>query len=307
MCRYEIARAQAFERFYRGAGAGLTEVAFGSMERVGGNSPSSWRQVDRLSCHRMTLPSEHRAVTNIINRVVADVRRRGWWPGVGQFVTEWAAVIVLGILALWGFAKVGEDVFSHESTGFDRAVQQWVLHHQHPVLTKLFFWATSAGGTAPMTLLAVGGAAYLWHRGKRRLAAGVLTAPTIAIVLFTAVKHIYARPRPAGLGGLVPSSYAFPSGHATSAAAVCCTLAYVFWQERLVSGRAALAVAAIVPFLIGLSRIYLNVHWATDVLGGWSAGLLVAVLAAALYRRNRWSSERDRATLRPPTGAGRCR
>ena len=61
----------------------------------------------------------------------------------------------------------------------------------------------------------------------------------------------------------------------------------MLWRERLIGGRTALALAIGGPLLVGISRIYLNVHWATDVLGGWSAGLLIAVLSAALYDRYR--------------------
>ena len=204
-----------------------------------------------------------------------------------HFAREWAVVVGLAILALAGMAKVGEDVFAHESTSFDGAVQTWILAHQSPMLVSVFYWVTTAGGIAPMCVLAVGAAAYLWYRGRRRLAVGVLFAPTIAVILFTIVKLVYARPRPVGLGGMVPSSYSFPSGHATASAAICCTLAYVYWREGIVSRRSAILFAVVVPLLVGLSRIYLNVHWTTDVLGGWSAGLLIAVLSAMLYDRSR--------------------
>jgi undecaprenyl-diphosphatase len=210
-----------------------------------------------------------------------------WGPWLMRFARDWAVVVVFGALALSGVAKVGEDVFSHESTGFDGAIQSWVLAHQTHLLDVFFLWVTRIGGIVPMCALAFVGAAYLWYRDERRVAAGVLVAPTVAIALFAGVKQLYARPRPAGLGGIVPSSYSFPSGHATAAAAVCCTLAYVFWREGFVRRRTAITFAIAAPLLIGLSRVYLNVHWATDVLGGWSAGLVIAVLSAVLYDRNR--------------------
>ena len=83
------------------------------------------------------------------------------------------------------------------------------------------------------------------------------------------------------------SSYSFPSGHATVSAAVCCTLAYVLWREGFVGRWTALAFAVVVPILVGVSRLYLNVHWATDVLGGWIVGLMIAALSAALYDHHR--------------------
>jgi undecaprenyl-diphosphatase len=213
--------------------------------------------------------------------------RLEWREWLTNFARDWAVVVALATIALVGVAKVGEDVFDHESGTFDGAIQAWVLAHQSPVLVTFFYWVTTAGGIAPMCALAVGGAAYLWHRGRRQLAAGVLLAPTIAILLFTIVKLVYARPRPVGLGGMVPSSYSFPSGHATASTAICCTLAFVYWREGIVTRRSAILFAVVVPLLVGISRVYLNVHWATDVLGGWSAGLLIAVLSAVLYDRSR--------------------
>lgn len=73
----------------------------------------------------------------------------------------------------------------------------------------------------------------------------------------------------------------------TTSAAVCCTLAYVCWREGVVGAPAAFVLAIGPPLLIGASRVYLNVHWATDVLAGWTAGLFIAALAALVYDRVR--------------------
>jgi membrane-associated phospholipid phosphatase len=217
--------------------------------------------------------------------------RTGW----GQpFVREWIRVVLIGAVALVAFAKVGADVFAHETTSFDGAVQAWFLAHQHPGLETIFLWITRIGGIMGMRVLAIAGAAYLWFRGHRRVASGVLVVPIVADLLFSIGKRLYARPRPLGLGGRVDSSYAFPSGHATVSTAVCCTLAYVLWREGLMNRWIALAIAVIVPLVVGVSRLYLNVHWATDVLGGWSVGVLIAALSAALYDHHR----RRRASTR---------
>ena len=211
----------------------------------------------------------------------------GWRVRFARFLRDWAVVVGLGSLSLVGMAKVGEDVFAHESSGFDNAVQRWMLAHEYAWLTRLFVVITNAGSVAPMCALAVAGAGYLWYHGKRRVAATVLLAPVGAVAVFTLVKSAYARPRPGGLGGIVPSSYSFPSGHATASAAVCATLGYVYWREGLTRRSVALTLAILVPLLTGLSRVYLNVHWATDVIGGWSAGIVIALLSITLYDRNR--------------------
>jgi membrane-associated phospholipid phosphatase len=226
-------------------------------------------------------------------------RAAGWTAWLHRFARDWAVVVALGTVALVGFAKIGEDVFAHESTSFDGTVQAWMLAHQHPLADRLFFGITTLGGIAGMCVLALAAAAFLWYQHRRRVAAGVLVAPVGAVALFSVIKRIYARPRPLGLGGRVDSSYSFPSGHATASAAVCCTLAYVLWREGSIRGRTALALAIVLPLLIGGSRLYLNVHWATDVLGGWCAGLLVAVLSSALYDRYRRRRAADGGTHAP--------
>ena len=210
-----------------------------------------------------------------------------WHGRLARFGRDWALVVLLGALALLGAAKVGEDVFAHESTAFDEAVQRWMLAHEVPWLVKVFIVVTNIGSVGPMVALAFVASGYLWYRGKRLVAATVMLAPVAAVGVFDFVKHAYARPRPNGLGGIVPSSYSFPSGHATASAAVCATLGYVFWREGFTRRSIALAFAVLVPLLIGFSRLYLNVHWATDVLGGWSAGVVIAVLSITLYDRNR--------------------
>ncbi len=216
-----------------------------------------------------------------------------WTTSLRRFLKEWIGLIALATIALLGVAKVGEDVFAHESTSFDGAVQAWMLAHQHPIADQFFLALTTIGGVAGNCVVALVAAAYLWYHDRRRVGAAVLVAAFISVALFNIVKHIYARPRPLGLGGRVASSYSFPSGHATASAAVCCTLAYVLWREGFLGRRTALAFAVLAPLLSGISRLYLNVHWTTDVLGGWSAGLLVAVLSVALYERYHRRSTMD--------------
>lgn len=193
------------------------------------------------------------------------------------------AAAAAGLLAVTVFAMLGEMVSGDHVGSVDLVVQSWVLAHQYPWLHDFLFGVTVVGGITAMWIFALLGAAYLWFRVRHFMAAAVLVAPAITIGLLDAVKRTYARPRPAGLGSGVDSSYSFPSAHATTSAAICCTLAFAFWREGLISTRTAIALGVVPPLLVGLSRVYLNVHWATDVLGGWSAGLFVAVLAAFLY------------------------
>lgn len=200
---------------------------------------------------------------------------------------HWIAIVAVSISALVLFALVGEDVFNHEAGGVDDAVRAWVLAHQTPKGYAAFVFITRAGSSIPMILLAIGVGVWLWHTVHRRIAGVVVTAPAVATGVFNGVKAIFHRARPAGAGKLKILTYAFPSGHATTSTAVLLTLTYVLARERLIPAWLALLVGVAGPFLVGASRVYLDVHWATDVFGGWALGVFVAALSAALYERVR--------------------
>ena len=140
-----------------------------------------------------------------------------------------------------------------------------------------------------------------WLRERRNLpiAGTVLLAPATALTLFTLIKRIYRRERPAGGALHGESTFSFPSGHSAASAAVFGTLAYVLWREDMLDDELALALALIPPALIGTSRTYLDVHYATDVLGGWSVGGVVAAMSAMIYERVRTLTREQGAPVVP--------
>ena len=203
-----------------------------------------------------------------------------------EFGWQWAGIVAAlsGMLLL--FAKIGEDVFEHESGTFDAVVRDWFLGHQTPLGVRFFTAVTLSGGSVSMLVLAIVVSAWLWGARRRHVAPAVVSAATISIAAFGAIKWAFGRTRPIGAAAFLHRvTYSFPSGHSTASAAVLGTIAYVLWRERLADGGVVGVIAAIAAFLIGLSRLYLDLHWATDVLGGWCLGLGVATVAAALYER----------------------
>ena len=203
-----------------------------------------------------------------------------------EFGWQWAGIVVALSGALLLFAKIGEDVFEHESGTFDAVVRDWFLAHQTPLGVRFFTAVTLSGGSVPMLILAIAVAAWLWIARRRHVAAAVVSAATMSIAAFGAIKWAFARTRPIGAAAFLHRvTYSFPSGHSTASAAVLGTIAYVLWREHLAAGAIVGGIASIAVLLIGLSRLYLDLHWATDVLGGWCLGLGVAAAAAGVYER----------------------
>jgi membrane-associated phospholipid phosphatase len=199
----------------------------------------------------------------------------------------WIAIVVVSLLGLSLFAWVGSEVVGQETAGVDDAVRAWVLAHQVAPVSAAFRVITVVGSANALAWVAVVMSVWLWGRRGRHIAAVVASAPAVATALFVGIKDLFHRTRPPGALPLHLVSYSFPSGHATASTAVLITLSYVLAREGLLSHRRALLIGWLGPLLVGLSRIYLDVHWTTDVLAGWGLGLVVAALSASVYEHLR--------------------
>ncbi|WP_369217721.1 phosphatase PAP2 family protein [Streptomyces flavofungini] len=142
----------------------------------------------------------------------------------------------------------------------------------------------------PWTMRALCAVAVLWlvGRGARWLALWLAGACLVASAVQQALKAAVDRPRPVWPDPVDSAHFAaFPSGHAMTAAVVCGLL---LWLLRLYGAgpalwRAALALAALSVAGVGLTRVWLGVHWPTDVIGGWLLGALVVTLTITTYTR----------------------
>lgn len=227
----------------------------------------------------------------LLRRVaVGDVARRlrpGWLSGAAA---QWLVVLGVSGAAVASFAMLAEEVGERETAPFDAAVRAWTLAHHPASLVPVFDAFTVAGSTPVIGTLAALAALWLWRTRGVRLAAAAIATPLVALAVIGVLKVTFHRMRPPGAfldPGLAHAlHYSFPSGHSTGSMAIALTLAYVLVRERI-APRWSLALAPLFAVLVGLSRIYLDVHWATDVIGGWAVGLALASGGAALYDRVR--------------------
>ena len=172
-----------------------------------------------------------------------------------------------------------------DATSLDHAVREWIMAHQQASMHRFFDIVSTVGGVSPMQWAGIVLAIWLWTRGRHRAALANAVSPFLTMLTYSGVRRVITRGRPPSAAGLREATSSFPSAHSTTATAVCCTIAYILWRERLLSTPVALALAIVPPLLIGLSRLYLDVHWTTDVLAGWTAGILITLMAAIVYRR----------------------
>ncbi|WP_146567803.1 phosphatase PAP2 family protein [Posidoniimonas corsicana] len=190
--------------------------------------------------------------------------------------------LVLASAGVWAFCEIADEVVEGESHEMDKRLVLALRNADDlsdPVGPKWFEEMvrdiTALGGVAVVTLTAVIAVVFLWVLDKRQQAVLLLAALVGGFLLSYGMKALFDRPRP----NLTPhGSYvytrSFPSGHAMVAACAYLSLGAVL--AELVRPRALkfflLAVAIGLTIAIGASRVYLGVHWPTDVLAGWAAG-----------------------------------
>lgn len=160
--------------------------------------------------------------------------------------------------------------------GFDTVIRHWVFAMRSDWLTAVMLAITSLGNTAQITMIVASIALGLAYFRRYLEAVGFLGVVIGAHVLTEGIKSVVQRARPP-LPWLGPAGgFSFPSGHSLVSMALYGFLAYVVMSHVKPSGwrRALMAVLGVMPFLIGISRIYLGVHYPSDVFSGWSLGLI---------------------------------
>ncbi len=187
--------------------------------------------------------------------------------------------MLVSLAAMWLFGGITEDVIHHDPlTHFDLAVLQWMRAHGSPLGYRLGVWVSLIGSPVAMAAVAVAGAMILSWRRLWLILAGWLVAFAGAAILDTVLKVIIKRPRPPGAEAYLHGmTFSFPSGHAMGSLIGYGMLAYVLvvlWARRNPARISVIAAAAVLVLAIGLSRLYLGVHYFSDVVGGYAAGVL---------------------------------
>ena len=217
--------------------------------------------------------------------------------GVSRLPALVVCVAALGVLA---FIYIGHEVGENELLQFDAAILLALRDPADlsrtigpPWLAESVVEITALGGYTLIVLLLAAVIGFLLVAGRRGPALFVFLSIVTGSLLSQLLKSFYDRPRP----DLVPQldivhTASFPSGHAMMSTLAYLTLASIVAQlsEKTRVRVYVFAVAILLAVIVGLSRIYLGVHWPTDVIGGWALGAAWAALAwlvASMLRRRR--------------------
>lgn len=222
--------------------------------------------------------------------------KRAWqWAKTIDLFLLLALLVVIG--GTWAFIRLLDEV--HE--GDTQRVDEWI--YLSIAGAKTPGWVrevgrdiTALGGVAVLTLVTSCVASYLFLEKKHHALILLIIATVGALLLSTLLKWLIDRPRP---DLLEPLSYvvttSFPSGHSMLSATVYLTLGTLLARlsKRWLLRCYIVGIAVLLTGLVGISRVFMRVHWPTDVLAGWTAGLVWAIFcwAVARYLQQRGSVE----------------
>ena len=238
-----------------------------------------------------------------MRKTIHSLLRRGWnWTRSQDLIV--LVLLFILVAGTWSFIELADEVTEGETREIDRAILRALRSPNDPAdplgprrIEEGIRDYTALGSVAVLGLVSAIVAGFLLL--ARKYAAFILLVCALGggLGLNWTLKRYFARERPDFVSHLhYVDSYSFPSGHALLSAVVYLTLGALV--ARLVTHRRqkiyVLAVAALFAFIVGFSRVYLGVHYPTDVLAGWTVGLLWAILCwlVARYLQRRGTVER---------------
>lgn len=241
-----------------------------------------------VTCRRVTDPRTVGPVASLSTRLAAGARY-----AVATAGKHWLTLLLVFacvLLPMWGFAAIADEVHEQERFVFDDPLLLWMHAQSSPALDRGVLAISAFGYASGVVLIDIALMAWLAWRAKWRDGLFFGLAVGGSALLNLAAKQLFARQRPALWLSIAPEdTYSFPSGHAMGSMTLGLAVVVLCWPTRWRWRVVALVLPVV--FLVGASRVYLGVHFPSDILGGWLAATAwVLGMAMLVYRA--WRRER---------------
>jgi len=197
--------------------------------------------------------------------------------------------IILSLLFLFLFLLITQNVLTKGLlVKADVQILNLITSSRDMNVAKIMFFFTYLGNWQVIVSLGVILVIILWLTQKKRLMYFLISGLVGSEVILTIFKLIFHRARPEVKFFLISENgYSFPSGHATMSVVFYGMLGYGFFHllKKRYQKLLIIIFSFLIIFLISLSRIYLGVHWPSDVLGGWTLGLFLLILLITIFKQ----------------------
>lgn len=214
------------------------------------------------------------------------------------------AGLILAALAMWVFAQIADEVLEKETQFVDTSILQAIRLLHTPLLDRVMIGVAFVGEPSVLVIVSILLGIWLLAKSYRSEATTLAIAALGAVGLNYLLKQLFARTRPALWDRIVDVRfYSFPSGHAMISLVIYGFIGYLLatrfqrWRGWILSTTTLLILA------IGFSRLYLGVHWPTDVVAGYAAGLVW--LIACIWSLEIWRQFRSQVKRSEEQGVNR--
>jgi len=197
-----------------------------------------------------------------------------------MFLKKYYKWFIVAIL-LFIFAFITKELLKDELKGFDTAIYSFIISIKSPVVTQIFKSITFFA--SPVFLIILSILLFFIFKNKKY---GLLSAVNLIVITIInqILKFTFTRERPFEWMLIEESGYSFPSGHAMVSMAFYGMLIFLIWQTQISKTKKKLwtIVLTVLILLIGISRIYLGVHYASDIIGGFTLSLSYLIIATSI-------------------------
>ena len=199
----------------------------------------------------------------------------------------YGVALVVFLFAIGLFTSLADEVRDGDTQGFDKATLVFLRSSfASPPLDSAMLILTDFGGVLAITVITAAMVAFMWHRRMFSRAAVLLLSMGGIAAAVTVLKLIIARERPSDVGSIISeASFSFPSGHSMGSMGLAVAVVLLLWPTKWRTP--ALVAAVMYVLMIGFSRLYLGVHYPTDVAAGWLLGAGWVVTVYTIFKSNR--------------------